>query len=240
MLAAAPVNGQHDVARLLIDVDDNLDDQAAHELLARTHGDAGCVPGRREILRKIGEGAGVELDLLLLWARLAGLQALDPAQRHLPPGLLELGGDEPVVGIAGGIAALRQPGLVARLLELQGHNALLLVLSSAVHAFGLQRRLDRHRLDRPEQLLGDCGVHARPAKGHASRQAHHKVRLVAAIHRTALLGCPHRRRQAGGRTARRSTSSTTARGRPGWTWRRRASHRCCWPAAFGCVRTPPS
>jgi hypothetical protein len=30
MLAAAPVNGQHDVARLLIDVDDNIDDQRSH------------------------------------------------------------------------------------------------------------------------------------------------------------------------------------------------------------------
>src|SRR5579872_7525943 len=116
---------------------------------------------------------------------MARLQIVDPAQGGFPV-LLELCSDEPIVGIAGGIAALRQVRLIARLLELQVEDALLLVLSIAMHTLGLQCRLDRHGLDRPEQLLGDCGVYSRPPKGHASRQAHHKVWLVAAIHRTAL------------------------------------------------------
>jgi len=113
------------------------------------------------------------------------VHVLYPSQGCLPV-LLELSGDEPIVGIAGGIATLRQIGLIACLLQLQIQNALVFVLSLAMHALGLQCRFDRHGLNRPEQFPGNSGVHPRAAKGHASWQTHHKVRLVTAIHRSAL------------------------------------------------------
>jgi len=121
----------------------------------------------------------------VLLAETARLHVLDPAQRGLPI-LLELSGDQPIVGIAGGIATFCQIGLVTRLLQLQIQNARLFVLSLAMHALGLQRGFDRHGLNYPEQFPGDRSVYPRTAKGHASWQAHHKVWLVTAIHRTTL------------------------------------------------------
>jgi hypothetical protein len=40
VLAAAPVNRKHHVARLLVDINDNVDDQSPQHLLAGPHGDA--------------------------------------------------------------------------------------------------------------------------------------------------------------------------------------------------------
>jgi hypothetical protein len=44
------MNDQDDLARRLVDIDDDLVDQGAHQLLAASHGDVGVLPGRFEIL----------------------------------------------------------------------------------------------------------------------------------------------------------------------------------------------
>lgn len=106
MLTATPMDGQHHVARLIIDINDNIRDQGAQQLLSRTHCDARCMPSRRQVIRQVGERAGVYLDCFLLLVQMARLQIVDPAQGRFPV-LLELRGDESIVGIAGGVAALR-------------------------------------------------------------------------------------------------------------------------------------
>jgi hypothetical protein len=60
-------------------------------------------------------------------------------------------------------------------------DSLLLCLLFPMHPFRLEYGLDRHWLHHPEQLPCDRGINPRTAKGHAPRQAHHKVRLVATI-----------------------------------------------------------
>ena len=65
-------------------------------------------------------------------------------------------------------------------------DALLVFLLFPVHPLRLKRGFDRHWFHRPQQLPGDRGIDPRAAEGHAPRQAHHKVWLVAAIYRSAL------------------------------------------------------
>src|ERR1700722_16342629 len=45
VLPALPMNDQDDLARRLVDIDDDLVDQGAHQLLAASHGDVGVLPG---------------------------------------------------------------------------------------------------------------------------------------------------------------------------------------------------
>ncbi|AHE55630.1 hypothetical protein [Sphingomonas sanxanigenens] len=46
VLAASPMEREHDVTHLIVDVHDDVGDQRAQHLLAGTHRHVGCVPGR--------------------------------------------------------------------------------------------------------------------------------------------------------------------------------------------------
>ena len=132
VLAAPPVDHQDDLARRLVDVGDDVGDQGAHEPLAGAHGRARRVPGGFEVLGEAGEvrrDGGRGRRPHRLQPRLA---RLDPPQRRLPA-LLQLCGDQAVVGIAGRVAPLRKRRLVARLLQLQIDDALPFVLGFHVH-----------------------------------------------------------------------------------------------------------
>jgi hypothetical protein len=50
VLSALPMNDQDDLACLFVDINGDLVDQSANQLLAATHGDVGVFPGRFEIL----------------------------------------------------------------------------------------------------------------------------------------------------------------------------------------------
>ena len=50
------MNNQNDLLCRLVDVDDDLVDEGAHQLLAAAHGDTGILPRRLEIL---GDGVQV-------------------------------------------------------------------------------------------------------------------------------------------------------------------------------------
>ena len=63
---------------------------------------------------------------------------------------------------------------------------MLVFLLFPVHPLRLERGFNRHWLHRPQQFPGDRGINPRAAEGHAPGQPHHKVWLVAAIHRSAL------------------------------------------------------
>ena len=56
VLSTLPMNDQNDLPRRLVDIDDDLVDEGAHQLLAAAHGDTGILPRGLEIL---GDGVQV-------------------------------------------------------------------------------------------------------------------------------------------------------------------------------------
>jgi len=62
VLPTLPMDREHDVAHRVIDVCDDVDNQGSQQLLARAHRHIGGFPGRRQIIRQIGKGSGINLD----------------------------------------------------------------------------------------------------------------------------------------------------------------------------------
>jgi len=112
-------------------------------------------------------------------------QVSHPAQRGLPV-LLQLRGDQTVIGIAGSVAALGKRSLVAGLLQFQIEDLALIFLLFPMHSLCLERGLDRERFYRAQQLACNRRINLWPPKGHAPGQAHHEVGLVATINGSAL------------------------------------------------------
>ena len=102
-----------------------------------------------QVLRQVGKSIRIDFDLGLLCGRSALLQIADAAERGLPI-LLQLCGDKTIVRIAGGIPALGQTRVVARLLQLQIQNSLLFFPLFPVHPFRLECSFDRPWLHGPE------------------------------------------------------------------------------------------
>ncbi len=73
MLSAFPMNDQHNLPRRLIDVDDDVVDQGARQLLARAHADADVLPCGLEVLGNASMPRG---------RKPAGEQALSNAERQ--------------------------------------------------------------------------------------------------------------------------------------------------------------
>ena len=157
-----------DLARIIIDVDDDVGDQGPKQLLACAHRDTGCIPGRRQIVRQVGEGIRVDRDVGSLFSGLAGLQISDAPERGLPV-LLQLRGNEAIVRIAGRVATLSQACFVTGLLHFQIPDTLLVFLLFPVHSLRLECGFDRHWFHRQQQLPADRGIDPRAAKGHAAR-----------------------------------------------------------------------
>jgi hypothetical protein len=171
---------QDNLTRRVIDVDDDVGDQGPQEPLARAHCHSRRIPRGTEIVRQAGEvgrGDGATRSPRCLQPSLAGLHT---AQRRLPA-LLKLGGDQTIVGIAGGITPFRERGFVPRLLQLQFDDALLFVAGFHVPPLGLGRRFDRHRRHGPQKLAGDRGVDPQAAEGEATGQPEHQVRAIAPV-----------------------------------------------------------
>lgn len=87
-----------------------------------------------------------------------------------------------VVGVAGGVPALSQRRLVARLPKIELRHLPPLGIALRPHALGLPRGLDRHRLYHAQDLRRDGSVRARAAEGEASRQTAFEVGAVASVH----------------------------------------------------------
>jgi hypothetical protein len=116
MLAAAPMDRQADLARRLVDIGDDVGHQSAQEPLTSAHTDAWRVPGGFEVVGQPGE---VRHDSGRVWYShrfQPGLACRYSPQRRFPT-LLELRGDQSVIGIAGSVAPLGERGLVAGLLQ---------------------------------------------------------------------------------------------------------------------------
>src|SRR4051812_11876163 len=180
VLATLPVDRQDHLAGRLVDVGDDVLDQRTDKALAGAGRGAACVPGRRKIL-----GDPREVRRACARGRRArSIQRrptrLDPPQCSLPTPF-QLGRDQSVVRVARRIAALCKRRFVAGLLQLQLEYAKPLRLSLHAQPLRLAGRLDRHRLQRPQQLGGDRGIDAAAAKAEAARQPQHQVRPIASI-----------------------------------------------------------
>jgi hypothetical protein len=114
-MTAAPMDRQDDLACCLVDIGDDIGDQSAQQPLTRAHGDARRIPRGIEVLGKSGKVGHLHGLIGRACACQSSLACLYTAQRRLPA-LLQLRGDEAIVGIAGGVAALREGGFILSLL----------------------------------------------------------------------------------------------------------------------------
>lgn len=91
------------------------------------------------------------------------LGSLAATERRLPA-LLGLYCDQAIVGIAGSITSFSERGFVSGLLEFELHDALLFTPGFHVPSFGLQRRLDGHRLNGTKKRSRAIVLAAGPAE----------------------------------------------------------------------------
>jgi len=54
---------EDDLTRIIVDIDDNVGDQRPKQLLASPRRDTRRIPGRRQIVRQVGEGVRVDHDI---------------------------------------------------------------------------------------------------------------------------------------------------------------------------------
>ena len=157
VLPTPPVDHQHDLAGLLVDIGDDVVDQSPQEALARPGGRCRRVLGSLQVIGQpvqVGKGRCRLRRFGVCQALLARRNALQGGF----PVLLKLRGDQPVVGITGSIAALGQARLLTRPLQLQLDHPQ--TLTSAFHPHPLRRlrRLDRHRLHDLQQFPSHRGI----------------------------------------------------------------------------------
>jgi len=176
------MDGQDNLARCFVDIGDDVGDERTEESLTSAHCHPRRVPCRIEIIAQPGEVGRSLRRIGRLRRRQSHLARFDATERGLPA-LLELRGDQAIVGITGSVASLRQRGFVASLLELKFDDALLFAATFHVPVSSLDSRLDRYRLDRLEQLLCDRGVDTRATECEAPGQPQHQVGAIAAINR---------------------------------------------------------
>jgi hypothetical protein len=63
VLSATPVDREHDVAHIIIDIDNDVGDQRPKQLLACPHRHVRGCPSRRQIVREVGEGPRIDSDI---------------------------------------------------------------------------------------------------------------------------------------------------------------------------------
>ena len=115
VLAAAPMDRQDDLTRRLVDIGDDVGDQGTQQPLACAHCDTRRVPCELEIVGQASEVGRHGNWLGRLHRFQLRLARLDAAKRRLPT-LLELGSDQAIVGIAGGVAPFRERSFISSLL----------------------------------------------------------------------------------------------------------------------------
>ncbi len=122
MLAAAPVDLENDLTRALVVIGDDLSNERAKKLLARSHGHPWRIPGRLEVIcepDKVGYWCGGAWRFKRSQSQLTGLYT----QQCCFPAFFKLCGDKPIIGIACSVASFGKRGLVLRLPQFQLHDA---------------------------------------------------------------------------------------------------------------------
>jgi hypothetical protein len=140
---------EYDLAHRIVDIDDDIGDQRAEQMLASAHRHIGRVPSRGQIGCQICEGTRIDLDVGWSFNRWPRFHIPYAAERRLPV-LLQLRGDEAIIRIAGSVTTLRETGFVAGLLQFQIVDVLLILLSFPMHPLRLERGFDCYRLYRPK------------------------------------------------------------------------------------------
>src|SRR6266699_2619350 len=185
MLAALPVDDEHDLTGRLVDIDDDLSDQCPHQSLARPHHGSRRLPCRREIIGQSGE-VGTHIVGIRHLHSIEPLPAtLDTLQRSLPR-LLQLRCDQAIVGVASGIAAFSERCIVLGLLQLQLGDTPPVLILVFEHPFGLLSRLDRHWRYGAQHLGRDGLVDALAGDAQATPLAQLHVRLFAPVDRPRI------------------------------------------------------
>jgi hypothetical protein len=85
--AAVPVQHEHNLARRIVDVDDDFVDQDPDDVLLQAHVGGRVVPERGQVLRQRLQRAGVDLlrgDRAGIEGRHPGLQVVDAFQCRVP------------------------------------------------------------------------------------------------------------------------------------------------------------
>ena len=163
MLPALPVNGKLDFLPIVVDGGDDILHQRSQQPMPEPHINVWGIPSRFEIVSQAGEirHGGVLAHLSFVEPRLAGL---DTAQRRFPA-FLQLSGDQPVIGVAGGIASLGKRGLVTGLLQIQLDHLPPLRFAFEMHTLCLQCRVDRQGLYGAQQFLYNCHIRSSGRSG---------------------------------------------------------------------------
>jgi hypothetical protein len=98
MLTSSPMDCEHNNARIIVDINDDVGDQRPQQFLASTHRNARCIPRRRQIVRQVCEGARIDLDIRRPFSGLACLKIPDTPERGLPV-LLQLAAMRRLAGL---------------------------------------------------------------------------------------------------------------------------------------------
>ena len=183
MLTASPMDRQDDLAGLVVDIGEDIGDQGAHDALAGTHGYARRVPRGLQVRSEACQIGDASLRVGGLHRVEPHFACLDALERRLLA-LLELGGDQAIVRIAGGIAPLGKRGLVAGLLKIQLGQALAFAQLLHAYTLGLQRSFDCHGFDDTDYLVGNCGIHTSAAECLAALKPVLELPTVATIGRS--------------------------------------------------------
>ena len=153
--AAVPVQHEHNLARRIVDVDDDFLDQDPDDALLQAHVRGGVVPERRQVLRERLQRARIDLlrgDRARIEGRHAGLLLADAFQRRVPAGF-ECRRHQTLLGIDVFVAAGGELRVIARLFELELQRLPLLPMPFAGPLRRGDRRVNRLRRDGLQDLL---------------------------------------------------------------------------------------
>jgi hypothetical protein len=182
MSTSTPVDGEHDLARCLVEVGHDVLDERAKQQLPGSHRDSWRFPRNSEVggqvrqIRNDGLGPGLVKGQQPLLALANALQCRLPA-------LLQLCRNQPVVWIARGISSLGKPSLIARLLQFEVPDVSLIGLRFHVPPLRFQGCVDREWLDNTQQLARDRCIGAATAEHEAARHGEREVGPIAAVDR---------------------------------------------------------
>ena len=170
MDAAHPMNGQHDLAGVLVDIGDHLADHGSDNAFLEPGIRRRRGPDGIQIVGQGGEGGGRQLLARRRRRIVFGdlrLDLGDPGERGVPAHL-QLGRHQSVGGIGGVVLAEGAVRVITRRLKVAEQHLAGLVASLRLPSFSLDGGRDRARLDHLKEHLLDRVVDPQSAEGDAA------------------------------------------------------------------------